>query len=334
MIELIKKLCESFGPSGRENTVRSLIIEELKKNGVDFTIDTLGNLIVTKESKESQDAKKILIAAHMDEIGLMVTFIDEDGFLRFTNIGGLLKNTLPGRKVVFENGTVGIIGQEKIKNTKELVLDKLYIDIGAQSHEEAKSKVKIGDMAVFLAPFSREGNRVMAKSLDNRIGCAVVLEALKKLLSFSLPNTVYFVFTVQEEVGLRGARPVAYRLKPDFGLAIDVTRVGDTPEPEFNTNVALGKGPTVKIKDSSVICHPQVTNLMIKVAENKNIPYQPEVLERGGTDAGAIHLVREGIPSGALSIPCRYIHTPAEMVDLDDVKNSVSFLSELLKVSW
>jgi endoglucanase len=331
MNELIKKLCESFGPAGREDKVRSLIVEELEKLNAQFFIDTLGNLIVTKGN---QADKKILVAAHMDEIGLMVTFIDENGFLRFTNIGGVFKNILLGTKVLFENGTVGVIGQEKLKEPKELDFDKLYLDIGARTRKEAQAKVKIGDTAVFLAPLSQEGRRVMAKSLDNRIGCAVVLEALKRLSPLSLPNEVYFVFTVQEEVGLRGAKPVSYRLKPDYGLAVDVTRVGDTPEPEFKTSVSLGKGPAVKIKDSSVICHPRVTGLMIEVAEKNNIPYQLEVLEKGGTDAGAIHLTREGIPSGVLSVPCRYIHTPAEMVDLDDVENSVSLLVELLKNSW
>lgn len=331
MMELIKKLCESFGPSGRENKVRSLIVEELEKLNEKYFIDPLGNVIAAKEKK---DATKILVAAHMDEIGLMITFIDDNGFLRFTSIGGLLKNVLPGTKVFFENGTVGVIEQEKIRKSEELDFDKLYIDIGARNREEASNKVKIGDTAVFFAPFNQAENRIIAKSLDNRIGCAVLLEAMKRLSSISLPNEVYFVFTVQEEVGLRGARPVSYHLKPHFGLAVDVTRVGDTPEAEFKTSVSLGKGPAVKIKDSSVICHPRVTGLMIEVAEKNNIPYQLEVLEKGGTDAGAIHLTGEGIPSGVLSIPCRYIHSPSEMVDLDDVENSVLFLTELLKYSW
>lgn len=333
MNELIKKLCESFGPAGREDKVRSLIIGELEKFNAEYSIDTLGNLIVARRN-QGEGAKKILVAAHMDEIGLMITFIDERGFLRFIGIGGVLKNILPGMKVLFENGTTGVIGQEKIKEPKEFDLDRLFIDIGAENREEALKKVNIGDTAVLLSPFSWEGNRITAKSLDNRIGCAVVLEAMKRLSSLPLPNEIYFVFTVQEEVGLRGARPVSYRLKPHYGLAVDVTRVGDTPEPEFKTDVSLGKGPAVKIKDSSVICHPRITGLMIEVAETNNIPYQLEVLERGGTDAGAIHLTREGIPSGGLSIPCRYIHTPVEMVDLNDVENSVLLLVELLKHSW
>ena len=332
MKELIKKLCTSFGPAGREEQVRAVIAAEIEKLKESYFIDTLGNLVVHKSSTAE---KKILVAAHMDEIGLMVTYIEENGYLRFTNLGGVLPGTLWGSRVIFANGTVGVIGQEKIKDPRELDFKQHYIDIGAVNREEALAKVKIGASAVYFAPVHQAGKRLSAKSLDNRIGCVILLAALKRLAGSTLPVEVYFAFTVQEEVGLRGARTVAYRLKPHYGLAVDVTRVGDTPEPDFKTGVALGKGPAVKIKDDAVICHPQVTNLMQEVAEKNNIPFQLEVLEKGGTDAGAIHLSREGIPSGALSIPCRYIHTPAEMVDLDDVENGIALLTELLKsAAW
>ncbi len=330
MLELIERLTGTFGPAGSEGKIRALLCEEAEKLKHNYFVDTLGNLVVTAGGKSG---KKILTAAHMDEIGLMVTFIEENGFLRFTNIGGILKNTLLGTRVVFENEIVGVIGQEKIKDAKNFSLDKLYIDIGAKDRNEAQEMLRIGSPAVFYTPFNRLGDRIVAKSLDNRIGCAVLLEVLKRLPS-SLPNEVYFVFTVQEEVGLRGARTVSYRLEPDYGLAVDVTRVGDTPEPDYKMEVSLGKGPAVKIKDSSVICHQQVIQLIIETAETNNIPYQLEVLEKGGTDAGAIHLSKEGIPSGAISIPCRYVHSPGEMVDLHDVENSVSLMLELLKKNW
>lgn len=328
MKELIRKLCASFGPAGREEQIRTVIAAEIEKLKEDYFVDTLGNLVV---HKGTAGGKKILVAAHMDEIGLMVTFIEENGYLRFTNLGGIMQQTLPGARVFFENGTVGVIGQEKTKETRETGLGKYYIDIGAANREAALTKVKIGDAAVNFAPMHQEGKRITAKSLDNRVGCAVLLETLNRLSGSTLPVEVFFAFTVQEEVGLRGAKTIAYRTKPHYGLAVDVTRVGDTPEPEFKTNVSLGKGPTVKVMDSAVICHPRVTNLMMDVAEKNNIPYQPEVLERGGTDAGAIHLTRDGVPTGALSIPCRYIHTPAEMVDADDVENGIVLLQELLK---
>ncbi len=332
MIELIKKLCTSFGPAGREEQVRAVIAAEIEKLNASYAIDTLGNLVVHKSSAAK---KKILVAAHMDEIGLMVTYIEKNGFLRFTNLGGILPGTLQGARVVFADGLVGVIGQEKIKDPSKIDLKHHYIDIGAVDRAEALAKVKIGDPAVYFAPVHQAGKRLSSKALDNRAGCAILLETIQRLAGLTLPVEVYFAFTVQEEVGLRGARTVAYSLQPHYGLAVDVTRVGDTPEPEFKTGLALGKGPAVKIMDSAVICHPRVTKLMQEVAEKNNITFQLEVLERGGTDAGAIHLSREGVPSGALSLPCRYIHTPAEMVDLEDVENSVILLTELLKsTAW
>ena len=267
MIELIERLTESFGPAGSEGKIRALLCEEVEKLNHSYFVDTLGKLIVTAGNK---NGKKILVAAHMDEIGLMVTYIDENGFLRFTNIGGVIKNTLLGTRVVFENGTLGVIGQEKIKEAKDLDFNKFYIDIGARDRNEALEVVGIGSPDVFYAPLSRRGNMIRAKSLDNHIGCAVLLEVLKRLPS-SIPNEVFFAFTVQEEVGLRGGRTVSYRLEPDYGIAVDVTRVGDTPEPDYKMEVSLGKGPAIKIKDSSVICHPQVVQLMIEVAETNNI---------------------------------------------------------------
>lgn len=331
MQELVEKLATAFGPSGYEEGVSSIIKKEIEKYSREIFSDNLGNLVALKGNVAE---KNVLIAAHMDEIGFMVTFIEENGFLRFTNLGGILKKTLVGARVIFANGTVGIIGQEKLKEgKKEADLSELFIDIGAGSKKEAMEKVKIGDTAAFWSPFYSDGRRMIGKSLDDRVGCAVLIETLKRIPD-SLPLGIYFVFTVQEELGLRGARPVSYRLKPDFGLAVDVTRVGDTPEPEYKVSVALGKGPAIKIKDASVICHPLVVEKMVNAAEKRKIPYQLEVLEKGGTDAGAIHLSREGIPSGVISLPCRYIHTPSEMVALEDVENAVLLLVELLKEKW
>ncbi len=330
MKELIETLTGTFGPAGAENTISSVILEEIKPYVDDYFTDNLGNLVA---SKGDPGQAKLLVAAHMDEIGLMVTYIEEKGFLRFTGIGGIRNELLLGSRLVFENGTTGVIGLEKLKEKKDPELSDYYLDIGAKNADEAKERVKIGDTACFLAPFALQNRRVMAKSLDNRAGCAVLIETIKNLPR-ELPIGVYFVFTVQEELGLRGARPVSYRLKPNYGLAVDVTRVGDTPEPEYKMNLALGEGPAIKVKDSSVICHPLIIEKMTTAAVNNRIPYQFEVLERGGTDAGAIHLSREGVPSGVLSIPCRYIHSPSEMVDLDDMEHAVSLLSALLQESW
>lgn len=331
MKELLARLTGAFGPAGREERVRALLQEELKQTGSpESVVDELGNLIVSLGNPEN---KTILVAAHMDQVGFMVTFIEENGFLRITPVGGIQAKSLPGMRLRFRDGITGVIGQEKIKEQKELDFSKLYVDIGAISSKEAQQQIQIGDTAVFDAPLMMEGNRYIAGAMDDRAGCAVLLETLRRLPQ-DLPQSVCFVFTVQEEVGLRGAQAVSYRINPHFGLAVDVTRTGDTPEPQFKTPVSLGKGPAIKIRDSSVICHPRVTALMRQVAEDKNIPYQLEVLEQGGTDAGAIHLSRAGVPTGALSIPCRYIHTPGEMVDRNDLENSVSFLLALLQAKW
>ena len=331
MKELLNRLTAAFGPAGREEKVRTLLQQELEQMGSsDAVVDDLGNLIVSRGKGIDQ---KILVAAHMDQIGFMVTFIEENGFLRITPVGGIQAKSLPGMRLRFSGGIAGVIGQEKLKEEKQLNFSRLYVDIGVSNRDEAERQVQIGDTAVFDAPLMTEGNRYIAGAMDNRAGCAVLLETLRRLPP-DLPQSVYFAFTVQEEVGLRGAQAVSYRINPNFGLAVDVTRTGDTPEPQFKTPVSLGKGPAIKIRDSSVICHPRVTALMRQVAQQKSIPHQIEVLEQGGTDAGAIHLSRAGVPTGALSIPCRYIHTPGEMVDGADLENGVSLLLALLQTEW
>jgi tetrahedral aminopeptidase len=321
--ELLKKLSEAYGPSGREEEVARIIRDEIK-NYVDETFtDHLGNLYAVKKGSGA----KIMIAAHMDEIGMIVTYVDEKGFLRFSNVGGLQPYILVGQRVIFGNGTVGTIGMEKLDDIKKLALDKLYIDIGATTKEDAKQKVNVGDIATYHREAASAGNRVIGKAMDNRAGCAVLVKVMQEL--GSTDNEIYAVFTAQEEVGLRGSRTSSYRIDPDLGLAIDVTLVGDTPEAPV-MDVALGKGPAIKVKDSSVICHPRLKDALIEMAETREIPYQLEVLVAGGTDAGAIHLTKEGIPAGVISVPCRYVHTPGEMVDIEDMNNAVKLLTGFL----
>ncbi len=326
MINLIKKLTEAYGPSGREEEVRSIIKEEIEGKVDETIIDSLGNLIAIKKG----EGKKIMVAAHMDEIGVIVTYIDEKGFLRFSPVGGISAYTLIGKRFVFPNGILATVGIEKSKDIRSLSFNKLFLDIGAKDKKEANTKINIGDIAVYEGSLVQCGERLSGKAFDDRIGCTILIKVLERIKT---NNEVYFVFTVQEELGLRGAKTAAYKLNPDYGLAVDVTRIGDTPESEI-MDVALGKGPTIKIKDSSVICHPYVKEKMISIAERNKIPYQFEILEQGGTDAGAIHLSREGIPAGVMSVPCRYIHTAAEMIDMQDVENSVNFLKLILEEKW
>jgi endoglucanase len=326
MKDTIKQLVEAYGPAGREEQVAEYLTEVMQTLVDKVYTDELGNVIAVKQGPAA--ARKVMLAAHMDEIGVIITDIDDNGFLRFSNIGGVSPFTLIGQRVRFANGTIGVFGREKLDDIKDLKLNKMYIDIGVTSREEAEGKVGIGDSAVYHREFTLQGQRVVAKSLDNRISCAILIEVARRLENS--PHEVYLVFTAQEEVGLRGARTAAYALDPDYGIAVDVTATGDTPEAP-RMAVSLGKGAAIKVKDSSVVSHPLVKNLLVNTAEAQGIPYQMEVLERGGTDAGSIHLTRSGIPTGAVSIPCRYIHTPSEMVDLGDVENCIQLLVGVLE---
>jgi endoglucanase len=282
-----------------------------------------------RKGKAAKNGRKIMIAAHMDEIGLVASHIDPRGFVRFTNIGGVRPFHLMGGRVRFASGTPGIIYAEPLdKPTDSPALDKCFIDVGATS--DKNHPVKVGDVAAFERPFMAMGDRLVAKSMDDRIGCAVAIESLKKLKAS--PHEVYFVFTVQEEVGLRGAGPSAYGIAPDLGFSIDVTGWGDTPGMK-NVELALGKGPAIKIKDGGMLADPRIVQWMIKTAERNRIPYQREILLGGTTDATAMQVSRAGVPVGCISIPCRYVHAPSEMVDLNDVQNAVRLIVKLLSNS-
>jgi tetrahedral aminopeptidase len=246
--------------------------------------------------------------------------------LRFAPIGGLNPIVLTGGRVVFDDGTVGVIGVEKRQDrSKAPTLEQLYIDVGAQ--DKASCKIKVGDAAGFTRPFADMGKRLVAKTMDDRIGCAILIETMRQLTKSA--HDIYFVFSVQEEMTLAGAQTAAFQIAPDMALAVDVTGTGDTPE-SAKMAVGLGKGPAIKVQDGGMMAHRGVKELMIKRAEEKRIPYQLEVLLGGTTDAMAIQITREGIPSGCLSIPCRYVHTPSEMVDYDDVLNGVKLLLAIL----
>jgi endoglucanase len=321
---LLDKLLNTFGPSGNEEDVSKIIEKEIESHVDEIHRDAMGNLIAFKKGK----GKKIMISAHMDEIGLIITHIDQNGFLRFSNIGGVSHSLSNGQRVQFKNGTIGFISNEHLDEKEDLKLEKLFIDIGVSNKEEAENKVSIGDVVSFYGPLVINNNRGFSKAMDNRISCFVLIEIIKRIKNNN--NNIYFVFTVQEELGIRGAKTSAYRINPDLGIAVDVTKTGDTPKAQL-MEVSLGNGPAIKILDASIICHPKVKELLISTAIEFNIPYQLEVLEKGGTDAGAIHLTRDGIPTGAVSIPTRYIHSPGEMVDFEDVKNAIQLLIKFLE---
>jgi endoglucanase len=325
MKPLIQKLTETFSPSGYETAIREIIRAEVKPFADEVRVDALGNLIVRKGSK-GKNGKRIMLAAHMDEIGLMVTHVDENGFVRFASIGYVRPQTLLSGRVHFADGSEGVVGMEVELLASDLpTLDRCYIDVGATSTRDCP--VKVGDVGAFQRPFIDLGQRLVAKSMDDRIGCAVLIETLHSLKTS--PHEIHFVFTTQEEIGTRGATTSAFGIDPDIGLAVDITPTGDTPKSKRMT-VSLGKGPAIKVKDTGMLADPRIVEWMCATAEKKRIPYQREVLEVGSTDARAIQLARSGVLAGSLSIPCRYVHTPSEMVDYGDVQNSVKLLVALL----
>jgi endoglucanase len=324
MLELTKKLVEAYGPSGFETEVRALIESEVTPLADDVAVDAMGNLIAHKKGDGS--GKKVMIAAHMDEIGLMVTHITEKGFLRFTGIGGIRPQSLMGNRVQFEDGTIGAIYSEKMDTWKTLhPMDKHYIDVGAASRE--KSTTSVGAAVNFVRPLTVQGSRWIAKSMDDRIGCIVAIEGMRRLKE--TPHEVYFVFSVQEEVGTRGAQAAANALQPDVGIALDVTVAGDTPA-AATMAVGLGDGPAIKVKDGGMIAHAGLVKKMKAAAEEAGIPYQLEVLEGGSTDARSMQIAGPGCAAGCISIPTRYVHTQSEIVDGEDVENSIRLLVELL----
>jgi tetrahedral aminopeptidase len=326
MKPLIKKLVEAYGPSGRESEVRDIVRAEIKQHCDYLSQDPLGNLFGVIRQK-AKTGKKIMLAAHMDEIGIMVSHIDDHGFARFAPLGWVNPLTSIGDRVRFADGHIGVLSMEEREDDKKCpTLDRLYLDMGADSRESCP--VRVGDSAIFDRPMSEAGTRLIAKSMDDRIGVAVLIETLRRLKR--TPHEIQAVFTVQEEVGTRGVQPAAYQLGPDLGIAIDVTVSGDTPRGE-KIAVALGSGPAIKVRDSGMIADPRIVEWMVERCEAAHIPHQLEVLQMGSTDARSIQVSRAGVPTGCLSIPCRYVHSPSEMVDLADVEHAVDLLVSLLQ---
>lgn len=326
MNDLIRSLVEAYGPSGCEDVVRELIRPLVEPHADEVSVDAMGNLIVRKRAT-AENPLKVMIAAHMDEIGVMASHITAEGFLRFTNIGGVGPHTLLGGRVRFADGTLGLIGADRNDDRSAIhPLSKHYIDVGATSRDDCP--VRVGDAAHFERPFVAQGNRLTAKSMDDRIGCVVAIEALRRLPA-DVPHDLYFVFSVQEEVGTRGAEAAANRILPDVGIALDVTLTGDVPEAR-PMSVRLGDGPAIKVRDSGMIAHAGLVRLMRRRAEEAGITHQMEVLDGGSTDARPMQVAGPGCAAGCISIPCRYVHTPSETVDARDVEGAVQLLVAVL----
>lgn len=331
LVEVLEKLSEANGVTGREDQVRNLMKKLLTPHVNEVNEDKLGNLIAFKKGKKNSPT--VMIAAHMDEIGLMIKNIKKKGFLQFTKIGGIDDRVIFAQKVTVhtDKGYLpGIVGSKPIHIQKEeekkkvIDADKLFIDVGARNKREAeKMGVQVGDVVSFDTKFAQIGNGVvLGKAFDNRVGCTVLVETMKRLKKVDC--NVYAVGTVQEEVGLRGATIAAFQVKPDIGIALDSTVSGDIPGvAEGDAPAKMGGGPVITVADAGLIAHPKVLRLLIDTAKEKKIPYQLETGIRGATDAARIALNREGVPSGVLSVPARYIHSPAAILDVDDVEKTV-----------
>lgn len=339
MKDLLRKLSEACGISGFEDDIRQILKEELSDSVDEMETDLMGNLITTHKGKE--DKPSVMLASHMDEIGLMVSYIDDDGFLRFVKIGGINDQMLLNQKVYIktENGDIpGIIGSKpphitSASEAKKIITYKnMFIDIGAKDRKQAKELVSIGDPIVFHTEFEECLNDlVMGKALDNRVGCAVMAQVMKE---YDGDVTVYGVGTVQEEVGLKGAKTSAFKLNPDMAIALDVTIAGDHPGvKEEEAYIKAGKGTVISLTDASgrgLITHPMMKKLLVEAAEEAGIDYQVEVGDGGTTDATAIHLTREGIATATLSSGSRYIHTPISVVSLKDMDDTVKLIIAFL----
>lgn len=345
MYQLLKELCELVGPSGFEQDVQRFIRDQVKDKASSVTVDALGNLIVKINATDS-DMPSILLAAHSDEIGFIVKKIEPNGTLRFEKLGGFDDRILLAQPVTvkgsegYVEGVIGTLAAHYVKwdDPKRIASHReLYIDIGASSAEEVlEMGVKVGQPISYGSGLKLAGdkkrNRVVGKALDDRAGCAVLIQLIDDLRDSPdrKHGDVYCVFTVQEEVGLRGASVLSPAIRPDFALAIDTTPTSDTYDVLMTGTRVLGGGPCIKIADKSLIAHPLVAGLLEKVADEGGIPYQLEVFMGIGTDAGAIHMTSTGVSSGVISIPSRYTHSPVEIVDLADLANTVKLAAEFV----
>ena len=314
LLKTLQAINACHGPAGDESEV-SEVLEKLAMPFVDECYqDTLGNLIAHKKGNGS----RVMFAAHMDSIGCIVTYIEKEGYVRFCKVGGLHATDLIATPVRFKNGVRGVICLSEAVDPKDMTLDDLYIDIGAHDADEAKAMIKIGDTAVYDTPTYAVGDRIVSPYMDNRISCMVLLMAMETLQNSE--NDLYFVFTSQEEVGLRGAKTAAYSIDPDYGIAVDVTVSADELGTKHAGSSKLGSGAAIKVMDTSVICHPQMVSKLETLAKERGIDAQMDIIKAGGTDAGSIHISKMGVLTGGISIPCRYIHSPQEMVDRGDVE--------------
>ncbi|BAM47088.1 M42 family metallopeptidase [Amphibacillus xylanus] len=341
-LTMFKELTEAKGISGNEKEAREVMKKYIEPYATEVFTDHLGSLIAKKVGQE--DGPKVMVAGHLDEIGLMVTRIDDNGFLYFQTIGGWWSQVMLAQRVTVctqKGDIVGVIGSKPPHimpaeaRRKPYEIKDMFIDIGATSKEEAESfGVRPGDSVVPYFEFQPMKNEklLLAKAWDNRVGCAIAIEVLKQLKDVDHPNVVYGVGTVQEEVGLRGAKTSTNMIEPDIGIAVDTGIAGDTPGISPNdADGKIGKGPQIIIYDASMVSHKGLRDFVIKTADDNNIPYQYASIAAGGTDSGSIHLTANGVPALSIGIATRYIHSHAGIIHEDDFDNTVKLIVEVIK---
>lgn len=337
-ISLLKNICEIAGAPGFEKRIRNLVIEEVTPLVDELSVDNLGNVITVKKGVNNPDGKRAMVAAHMDEIGFIVTHIDDNGFVRFHTLGGFDPKTLTAQRVIIhgKEDVVGVMGSKPIhvmsadERNKVAKLSDYFIDLG-MNKEEVEKLISIGDPITRERELIEMGNCVNCKSIDNRVSVFILIETLRQLKD--QPYDVYGVFTVQEEVGLRGANVSAHTINPDFGFGLDTTIAFDLPGAQAHEKVtSLGHGTAIKIMDASTICDYRMVDFMKKTADKHEIKWQPEILTAGGTDtAGVQRMGKDGAISGAISIPTRHLHQVIEMADKNDITASIELLGACLK---
>ncbi len=330
---LLKKLTEASGVSGNEKEVRDIILKEIENFVDDVKVDRLGNIIAHK--KGEGNSKELMITAHMDEVGLMITDIDDMGFLKFATVGGIDKRILVSKSVLIgKDKILGVIGskpihlQKREEWQKALEIEQLYIDIGVNSKAEAEKLVSIGDYAVFDSQYIEFGdNLVKAKALDNRVGCSLLIELLKEIEDIDF----YAVFTVMEEIGLVGSGPAAYAVNPDLSIILEGTLCYDIPKLDSHLiPTYLNKGPAISLMDQTTLYDIEFRNRIVKIAENNHIPYQYRKSSMGGNDSGKIHTTKEGAITATISVPCRNIHSPTSVMSKKDYENTYKLLKSIL----
>ncbi len=329
MLNILKTLNSCHSVSGREKAVSDKIMSYIAPLTDKAWNDAMGNLIAVKYGN-GENKKKIMLCAHMDEIGFIVTHVEESGLLRIAPIGGINFVSAAYSYVVSENGVKGILVPEAGTSAADIKADKVYIDIGAKDKKDADKKVSVGDTFVVEPSVQKIGRRICGRPMDDRIGCVALIKIAEKLKDEVIANDVYFVFSVQEEVGCRGSKTAAYAIAPDYGIAFDVTITGDVPGAK-PMDCAIGDGAAIKVKDSSVICDRDTVNKLVELARSNDIKYQTEVLIAGGTDTSSMQMAGAGARVGALSIPTRYIHSSVEMLDMGDVSACVDLAVVFIK---